>query len=389
MEATEHTGESTSFAEARRNATDYGEITAEDELVFFALVSTELDPSQIERIRSVPVAYQRERSVLAIHWHPEFIPLDLIRERIDATFPNRDTALIIPTQHNVVLSYDGFSGVEVDCYSASFNQKVQLLLHLTNANAAKASKLKSMLEHTFKYRTSQLFDLIDTLVNPNHPRVALAASETGADRKVIEFVRSEVGKVREMLNRYERAIPPEMIKNRILRDFLDTKRGEFGDGLVNRAQAFLKAVKEIVKLEFPAKYFYRTEEVIEEARVFGAGIVVPHPEQFWPILLKEYDVDGYEVWNPQSRKYTEFLISVVMERNLRLPAGKRKLLVFMGDDTHMSEKVKDPRMQDPTKAKREIGVQPAWDELSIQKRLAVAGFDKSRIIAEYRDRLCG
>jgi hypothetical protein len=74
-------------------------------------------------------------------------------------------------------------------------------------------------------------------------------------------------------------------------------------------------VKALVKVEFSLKYFYRTSEVIEEARALGAGIVIPHPEQFWPILLKEYDVDGIEVWNPQSRRYTEFLISVLNRRN--------------------------------------------------------------------------
>ncbi len=51
-------------------------------------------------------------------------------------------------------------------------------------------------------------------------------------------------------------------------------------------------------------------------------MVIPHPEQFWPILLADYDVDGYEVWNPQSREYTDFLIRALDNQNKRrLPAG--------------------------------------------------------------------
>ena len=61
----------------------------------------------------------------------------------------------------------------------------------------------------------------------------------------------------------------------------------------------------------------------------------------------------------------------------------------MGDDTHMGEKVKDPELQDAAKAGREIGVQPAWDELSIRKRLIVARMERHDVIAEYRDRLQG
>jgi len=363
--------------------------TPDDEAVFLSLVRTTLDPQQIERVRNAPAAYPHEKCVMAIHWHPEFVPLDLIAERFDATFPEADDALIIPTQHNVVLEYNGFAGAEVDCYSASFNQKVQLLLHFSDENAAKADALKSMLKYTFDYRNTQLLDLIEALRQPNSPRSELASLQTGADSKVIGFVLGEAAKIQEFLSRYADVMRPDMFKNRIVRDFIDSGRGRMEEDFLNRAQAFVKAVKEIVKAEFPTRYFYRTEEVIEEARACGAGIVVPHPEQFWPILLAEYDVDGYEVWNPMSRKYTEFLISVVMDRSERIGFGKRKPLVFMGDDTHMSEKVKEPRWQDPAKADREIGVQPAWKDVSVVARLASAGTDKRRIVAEYRDRLRG
>jgi hypothetical protein len=61
----------------------------------------------------------------------------------------------------------------------------------------------------------------------------------------------------------------------------------------------------------------------------------------------------------------------------------------MGDDAHMAEKVKDPAQQDAAKASREIGVQPAWNDLMITKSLIVANMDKNRIIQEYKNRLAG
>ena len=127
--------------------------------------------------------------------------------------------------------------------------------------------------------------------------------------------------------------------------------------------------------------------MIEEVRALGGGIVIPHPEQFWPILLAEYDVDGYEVWNPQSRRYTEFLIDVVNNKNSRVSNYSRRLLVFMGDDTHMSEKIKPPEAQNRTKAAREIGFQAAWEDLAIRKKLILAKMDRASVIREYAARL--
>jgi hypothetical protein len=178
-----------------------------------------------------------------------------------------------------------------------------------------------------------------------------------------------------------------MFKNKLLRDYFNTLRESHDDRYINHAQLFLRSVKEIVKRNFSLEYFYRTEEFIEEARALGAGVVIPHPEQFWPILLEDYDVDGIEVWNPQSYEYTRFLIEVVNRENKAFRRRHRPLLITMGDDCHMGEKVKDPRYQDPEKAGREVGVQPPWDDLSIRKRLIAANADRGQVIAEYRGRL--
>ncbi len=364
------------------------EITEEDQDIFRKIISTDLSSEQKQRVVRPSRVYSQQQYVLAIHWHPEFIPMELIQKRIDAAFPNRSDELIIPTQHNIPLRYDGFTGVEVDCYSKGFNRKVQLLFHFENSKFEHADVFRAMLWHTFQYRSSQLFDFIDTILEPSREeRLQKAASETGADEELVSFVRIYTLKLLQLIDENRAITPPEAIKNKLVRNYFDELRNTYDSRLINRAQVFLNAVKAIVKKHFTLEYFYETEEVIEEGRALGAGIVIPHPEQFWPILLADYDVDGYEVWNPQSQEYTEFLINVVNRHNRARRGSEKPILVFMGDDTHMSEKIKDPLLQEKEKSGREIGVQAAWDDLSIRKTLIVANSERPRIISEYRSRL--
>jgi hypothetical protein len=365
------------------------EITESDEQRFFAITSTELTPEQIRQVLTPETVYPRQQGIMALHWHPEFVPMELIEQRISATFPNRKDELIIPTQHNILMSYGDYSGVEVDCYSRGFNRKVQLLLHLETSRLERAGVLKAQLAHTRNYRSSQLFDFIHTIINPVEERLDEAAGETGADAELVGFVRIYVKKLNKLLEQHLDQVPQDSIKNKLLRDFFNTLRPEYGDTAINRAQAFLKAVKEIVKRNFSPKFFYRTSEIIEEARGLGAGVVIPHPEQFWPILLADYDVDGYEVWNPQSWEYTDFLITVLNRKNREASLSQKRLLVFMGDDTHMSEKTRPPHERNHLKVNREIGVQPPWSDLAIRKKLVVAHMDKRDVMQEYRARLAG
>jgi len=82
-------------------------------------------------------------------------------------------------------------------------------------------------------------------------------------------------------------------------------------------------------------------------------------------------------------------VSVLNEKNRERPPSKRRLLVFMGDDTHMGEKVRDPKRQNVEKAGREIGLQPAWDDLVIRKSLIMANSSRAKVMAEYKSRLAG
>lgn len=364
------------------------EITEPDEALFSHITTTKLTPEQHQRLITPAKTYPHQESVLAVHWHPEFIPMEVVAQRVGAMFPNSHQQLIIPTQHNEITFFGKYSGVEVDCYSKGFNQKVQLLLHFKNeALTNNGNRLKSMLMHTFKYRSHQLYEYMETITQPVESRIQHAARATGSSEDLIRFVRINVLKIRKLLEDHRELVPPIMIKNKLLRNFFDGLRDIYGDDPIDRAQTFLKAVKETVKAQFSLKYFYRTSEVIEEARSLGAGIVVPHPEQFWPILLKEYDVDGIEVWNPQSRRYTEFLISVLNQRNGKAGPGRRKLITFMGDDTHLGEKARNPSHQDPEKARREVGLQPAWEDVAIRKTLIMAGVDRENVIREYESRI--
>lgn len=358
------------------------------EEAFARLIDTRLNPEQEARILQPPRIFPKQDAVLAAHWHPEFIPLELIQRRIDTMFPNRRHELIIPTQHNVLMSMNGYAGVEIDCYSSGFNRKVQLLAHFSASRVHQASVLNAMLEHTRKYRASQLFEFIDSILNPSwEERASRAAAKTGATEELVGFVREHVRDLKELIDRHEAKIPTDALKNKIIRNYFEMLRAKFPAKQINHAQIFLQTVKMLVKANFELSYFYRTEEIIEEVRSHGGGIVIPHPEQFWPILLANYDVDGIEVWNPQSQEYTEFLIHVVNEQNAARRSHERPLLIFMGDDTHFGEKVLDPMYQDEEKAGRELGVQPAWDDLSIRKSIIVAKVDRPAVIRDYRQRL--
>ena len=364
------------------------EISSWDQEQFKRIVSTELTPAQREMVADPGTSYPRQNEILAIHWHPEWIPEELTAHRVAALYPNAGKRLIIPTQHNQILSWNGYSGVEVDCYSSGFNRKVQLLLHFKTEALGEANVLRSMLEHTFKYRTGQMFEFMDTITQPAlAERMERAAMDTGSSEEVVAFVRFYIARLRRLVEMNLADTPPAMIKNKLLTEYVDAQRGRHTDLMVNRSQLLLKAVKAIVKGYFPLSYFFRASEVIEEVRSLGGGVVIPHPEQFWPILLADYDVDGVEVWNPQSREYTEFLIRALTNQNKSRPSGRRRMLIFMGDDTHMSVKLKAPGQVEPSKYEREVGLQPAWDEVAVRKSLSLAGASRSQVIDEYQARL--
>lgn len=369
-----------------RRAVD--EIEPWDQEIYDSIIATELSAQQIESVVNPQAVYPKQKAILAVHWHPEWIPFDLITRRIRAMYPNTERELIIPTQHNKLLTYGEYAGVEVDCYSSGFNRKVQLLLHFEAEKVKEAHILRSMLEHTANYRSSQLFEFMGNIINPdNQHRLEEAVDDTGANEELVELVRFYTARLSALLDMNESRTPSFMIKNKLLTEYISAQRMRHPDITINRALLLIKAVKEITKRNFSFDYFFRASEVIEEARGLGGGIVIPHPEQFWPILLAGYDVDGWEVWNPQSREYTEFLVRALNTHNKQSSNGRRPLLIFMGDDTHMSVKIKDPATLERSKLEREIGLQPVWDEIGMRKTLSLVGASRESVIEQYKERL--
>lgn len=364
------------------------EISPEDEAKFLKVISTDVDEETLHRITHPEDVYAMEERILAVHWHPEFLPMDVIRKRIDTMFPNKQEELIIPTQHNELLSYDDYAGVEIDCRAVELGIKIQLLVHFEKDRVQDAHTFKSMLQHTHNYRSSQLFDLINAVISPDSTYADEAAYETGADEDMYRFIAVYTSKIKSLIEKHWGNIPRNSIKNKLLPNYFELLKEDYGEDVVNRAKSFIKAVKTRVKTDFSVDYFYTTQEILEEVRALGGGVVIPHPEQFWPVLLAEYDIDGVEVWNPQSRQFTDFLISVIHEKNKSAGPSGRRLLIFMGDDTHMSEKTKPLDLQNKAKAAREIGLQP-WNDPALRKRLVVAGMNRSGVMAEYKSRLAG
>lgn len=365
------------------------EPTEKERVLFTSLVDRTLAPWQLEQVRTPRHKEPTQRSVLATHWHPEFIPMPIIMERIDAMYPNRQDELIIPTQHNVLMELNGFAGVEVDCFDASFDEKVQLLLHFKAESIREAHTLRTILAQTFAYRATQLYALLEALEQAHPALIDRAVRHSGATAEIICTMSRCATCLRTLIEQEEGSYDPDALKNRLIRDFIDAVQPFSNAETRATAHSYLRAVKGVVKERFDYSNLHAAHDIIAETRALGGCIVIPHPEQFWPVLLADYDVDGIEVWNPQSQRYTEFLIATVNRRNSGLSASDKKTLLFMGDDCHLSEKTRPLAVQDPLKAAREVGLQPAWDHPLIRQHLLAAHSSRNEIITQYRERLLG
>ncbi|MGD9212319.1 MAG: hypothetical protein PVI90_16175, partial [Desulfobacteraceae bacterium] len=237
------------------------DITEADEALFFKVLSTELSSKQRERIRTPTKIYPQQKAILGVHWQPDFIPMEDIHQRIEATFPNKDIDLIIPTQRNEFSTYGPYTGVKVDCYASSFNQKIQLLLHFESQRTKKCTRLHQMLTHTYKYRSNQLFDFMYTIINANEERIGLAVKRSGAPTDLVSFVRQYVIKIHALLEKYENQISPTQIKSRLLSNYFNGLRETYGNSVINRCQIYLAALKRIVRDRFSLNYFYRASKI--------------------------------------------------------------------------------------------------------------------------------
>ena len=95
-------------------------------------------------------------------------------------------------------------------------------------------------------------------------------------------MRERVEGLKNLIIKHEKDVPAEMLRNKLLRNFIEeVGQAEVSSEFLLRAQTYLTSVKKIVKQRFSPEYFYHTQEIIEEVRSLGGGIIIPHPEQFW------------------------------------------------------------------------------------------------------------
>jgi hypothetical protein len=309
----------------------------------------------------------------------------MIETRLSRAFPAATDRLVIPTQHNRVTVMGPWAGVEVDCFATSFGQKIQLLVHFNAAKMPKAGVFLGMMDRTYRYRAHQLMEILEALTNPDDS-LKQEINNNGLDHQALDLTGFFACRLKELIQGRdildtERS---EMLKNRLLTDFMLARNQGLDPTLFGSSLSCANVVKSFVKHRLNYQRFNTAQEVIEEVRALGAGIVIPHPPQFWPALIDDLDADGWEVWNPSTPNHALFLIESLNRTKGRT---KRPLLAFMGDDTHMSSKIRANVTEDKNGRGREIGFQPPWWAPEVAQALKRTGQSRERTMDEYRARI--
>jgi hypothetical protein len=325
-----------------------------------------------------------ETCLFAPHFHPEWVPVELVEERISNAFPAARERFAVPTQHNVIASLGPWSGVEVDVWSRSCGMKLQLLVHAQAGRLEGSATFSAMIERTFRYRELQLLEILDLCSLPDDGTLSELA-KSGFGESELAGAARHCARLKAMIDISGVAKGPGavMLKNRLATDYIEGKfRGTDPAGL-ERVLSLVNLLKSRVKSRLDPARFHEAAELVEEARGLGAGVVVPHPPRFWPALLAEIDADGWEVWNPSTPNHAVFITECLARRG----SIRRPLLAFMGDDTHMSSKIRLHMVSDKGGGDREIGFQPAWKDPETDAALKAAGQSRARTMAEYLARL--
>jgi hypothetical protein len=364
------------------------EVSDWDEQTYALLVSSRLSPARRHAIAWPRQTYPDQDAVLATHWHPDGVPMELIRHRIGALFPSRTAELVIPTPHNRLAAYGELAGAEIDCYAPEIRDKVQLLIHLPRDRAARATALTGILEQAAETRARLLLRILEELdaAGPTK-RLGRVATKITADPSALEFVQLRARKLRALIDRNRSKTPAHVLRPRLFRLYLEALRGQCGDRIADQGQALIRALSKALKRDEPAASFHSIYDIITEVRAARGGVVVPHPQKFPGVLETNYDVDGYEVWSPGWPRKTSALIDAIAERSASRKA--RPFLMFLADDCHLGEKLRPANLRCPKRAAREIGVQAGWDDPAIRSCLERAGVTRRGVIEAYRHRLLG
>ena len=110
----------------------------EDWRIFQSLTRVELSGEETRLALTPDQRDAEEKSVFALHFHPEWVPVGLVEKRIKSAFPAAENLLIAPTQHNQLQAMGEFSGVEEDAFAPGAKIKIQLLIHLKSDRLKRA-----------------------------------------------------------------------------------------------------------------------------------------------------------------------------------------------------------------------------------------------------------
>lgn len=323
--------------------------------------------------------------ILALHWHPESVPLEVASARFRQLFPDAREWLMIPTEHNRLIALDGYSGVEVDCRHQG--RKLQLLLHFRGDAACAEREFLQALDHTRAYRGRQLDQLLKALREPGQRSLReQLAGEQGCATKRLRWIEQQAANLQDLLFRECLAPDHGARKNKLVRDWLLEMLGGRSHPESGPVLAVLAAIKEQVKARFDPAWFESAEFWIGRTHALGGTVTLPHPELFPDMLQADLALDGVEVWNPQSWQSSRDLLADLVAGRIAGRPGFPVLPTF-GDDCHLGEKRKPAHLRDEEKAGREIGVQPVWDWPGIPELLQRAGWTRVDLVRLWKRRL--
>jgi hypothetical protein len=341
--------------------------------------------------------YPGQDGIMALHWHPESVPLEQITRRFRCLFPDAREWLLVPTEHNRLVSIDGYCGVEVDCRHRG--AKLQLLLHFHGDHPSGDPAFLTDLDHTRAYRARQLDRLLTALTQaegrPGREQAALEATtvlpgpsdgQPAARMGILAWMERESGQLLSLLDGDECPRDASHRKNKLVRDWLLTRLGGASHPAAPFVLEVLRTIKEQVKADFDPEWFLTAEHWIGRTRALGGTVTLPHPELFPAMLDGGLELDGVEVWNPQSCRRSVELLEDLVSGRIPGRAGLPVLPTF-GDDCHLGEKRKPESLRDAEKASREIGVQPAWDWPAVERILDHAGWRRVPLVREWKKRL--
>lgn len=358
-------------------------IVQSKEELFEDLIKDQLNKDKTDKVTNPRFIMPEIENVLALHWHPENLSIETAVKRLSKTFPNATNKLIIPTDHNIFKSYQGISGTEIDCFAKELKKKVQLLIHIKDDNLKNSFTLKTMVNYSAEFSKKFLLFFLDSLIGKSTVSNFIwekVASEAVLDKKYYEEIRKLS---KEFITLFEsRKIDYFLISNSLLVNFVCNILTKYNDLIKKQAKLFLLEFKKLCYIHFDTKFFYSVEDFVEEVQWSGGAISVPHPEQFWPILLTKYKFDGIEFWNPSSASYSE----LILDRIIRLNKYKKEAVIpLVGDDTHFNKLVEEvSKNRIPS---RDLGYQPIWKSKIIQQILKRNSLCKQKIIDLYRERL--